>query len=629
MVQSAPPRKGLNVGAISTQQRSASRHLWVAVLVLLLIAAFLLVGITLLHMHPDEELSYRSTEIDLGYTLWMQTSVRDNQAPLWFLLFRVWRTFVGDAELTSRVLSVLFSVLSLAVLYQIAWRGFGNAGVGVFAIGALLFNGFFFNYALDIRPYPLVMLTAALSVWAFQRWLRKGRRRDVVLYGLSIALLLYTHYLLIFLVVVEGVFLLIQKRWTLRRLGQLASACILGFLLWLPWFPTFINQTVGLRNIEAQSGTGRGIAGIGVSTQATSWATVETLLNMATNGMVWLYGLVILVGAIVLWRRAAYRLALLWALGVPVVALIANTIAAVYAPRFVSYLMLGLALALGAVFFYLPVQSGISRRYIAPVQAGSLLLFMGANLVTFSAQVPARVPYRDIYGAMSAAVREGDVVLFDRAGEEDGFVTWQYRHYMSPMLAAGITTDDERAASTRRVWYVSGELLTDPVQARFQALETTHPVQQAIGECSRRWCYVAQLMEAPPAQTPLVFGGVLPFFGVDVDGVNAEGIEARLWWKVESSPPRDYSIGLQLLDANGALVAQSDGPITHYGVETVQTSTMTPHRIYMDVRLVQPGVPLSAGAYTLTLVVYQSWDGMRLRLPNGDDALVLQRVMIP
>src|SRR5436309_374235 len=75
----------------------------------------------------------------------------------------------------------------------------------------LIGNGLFFNYALDIRPYPMVMLSAALSMWAFTRWIERRTARSAVIYGLTIALILYLHYLLIFLVVVQGIFWLAQK----------------------------------------------------------------------------------------------------------------------------------------------------------------------------------------------------------------------------------------------------------------------------------------------------------------------------------------------------------------------------------------------------------------------------------
>jgi hypothetical protein len=75
-------------------------------------------------------------------------------------------------------------------------------------------------------------------------------------------------------------------------------------------------------------------------------------------------------------------------------------------------------------------------------------------------------------------------------------------------------------------------------------------------------------------------------------------------------------------------VAQSDGAINHYGAEIVQTSALEPGKIYIDRRSIALPQGLAKGAYRLELVVYQSWDGMRLAV-NGADSLDLGEVEIP
>jgi hypothetical protein len=629
-----------------------------AVLVVFVVATFLLVGAWRLNMHPDEELSYRSTNGDLAFTINFQTSVQDNQAPLWFVTFWAWRETVGDAEYTSRVLGVLCVLLALAITYRLGRRWFGSKSVGLAAPLLLIGNGLFFNYALDIRPYPLVMLCAALSMWAYTRWLDGRSPRRAAIYGVSIALLLYVHYLLVFLVIVQGVYFLTQKPRP-RDFGQAALAGIVGVGLWLPWLPTFYHQVIGLRQIETASGTGRGVAGIGVSTQATSLQTALDLINAASNGLIWLYGLVLIVGVVwVVWQRARrrasvqphprpfsygegrqevseitpplvrtgegqfpgsyrYGLALAWGIGVALVALAANLVAAVYAPRFVSHMMLGLALALAAGLIALPRRFG----YVG------VAIIIGANLLTFSGTIPDRVPYRDLYGEISAQGQPGDVVL--NTGNVDGFLAWQQAHYLSPELQAGITGDVETAQAARRVWFLTGDWFNPAIQAQFASLEPTHPVQEVLGQCPERgWCYLAQLMEAPPLDAPVRFGAAngVDFWGAGVDAVTASEVETRLWWRVEEAPSVNYSFSLRLVDGAGAVIAQSDGPIHHYGAD-VETSALEPGKISIDSRNIALPQGLARGEYRLELVVYQSWDGVRLAV-NGADSLDLGQVEI-
>lgn len=594
-----------------------------AVLVLWIVAAFLLVDGWLLQMHPDEELSYRSTNGDLAYTLDFQMSMQDNQAPLWFVTFWAWRQMVGDAEYTSRVLGALMILPTLALTYRLGRRWFHSKWAGLLAPLLLIGNGLFFNYALDIRPYPMVMLSSTLSMWAYTLWLDQRTARRAALYGVTIALMLYIHYLLVFLIAVQVIYLVLSERLRGRDVAQGVLAGAIGVGLWLPWLPTFVNQVVGLRNIELESGTGRGVAGIGVSTQATTLPTIQTLLSMATNDLVWLYGGVLVIGALLLWRNRRYWLALAWAIGVPAVYLLANLVAAVYAPRFVSHLTIGLALALSAAL------AAVVARLPGLVGLLGAAVLIGANLLTFPATIPVRVPYRDVYQQVSAQGQANDVILNALATQVDGFLGWQQAHYLAPELQAGITLDMATAETARRVWFMTADWFNPAVQAQFAQLEPTHPVQQVIGQCPERgWCYLAQLMEAPPLTIPQRFGDNMDFWGVDVDTVSREAIAVRLWWRVETPPALDYSISLRLVDGAGAIVAQNDGPINHYGVEIVQTSQLQPGKIYIDWRTLEIPADLPESLYILQLVVYQPWDGERLRLLDGEDSTDIETLTI-
>ncbi len=581
-------------------------------------AAFLFLTIPMLYLHSDEELSYRATNGTLVDTIRWQTSLQDNQAPLWFVLFNTWRGTVGDHEFTSRMFGALLVMPALAFSYRIGRRAFGSSTAGAIGVLVLTGNHLFFNYALDIRPYPLVMLAAAFSTWALQRWALRDRRRNAILYGISVAVLLYTHYLLIFLTVAHAVYLILAHRLTKARLTHGVMAVITAVLLFLPWLPVAVSHVNHLRNLEAETGTGRGIAGIGVSTQATTSESVRNLLYAASNGLPFVVAGVLIVGAVLLFRRRGYWLALAWGLLTPAVYLIANFIAAVYAPRFVSHALLGIGIAVGGA-----VTTIASRtRYRVGSATAWVIAFalVGLNLFTFEGrtEIPPRTHYRDVFLAMNQQASPGDAVLFYRGGEDDPEVTWNIDHYLSTELADSITTDSAAAREARRVWFVTRDWFGEGVQDAFHALEQTHPLQTVIGKCTTEWCFLAQLMQAPPNSEPVVFAGVLPFYGADVTR-SSGAVTVRLWWRVESPPPADYSISVQVIDpTTGELVAQDDGAIHHYG-ETVQTSAMQPGQIYIDERT----LPGTWDDIQVRLIVYQSWDGVRLTLPDGNDFLAL------
>jgi hypothetical protein len=136
-------------------------------------------------------------------------------------------------------------------------------------------------------------------------------------------------------------------------------------------------------------------------------------------------------------------------------------------------------------------------------------------------------------------------------------------------------------------------------------------------------------MDAPPLQEPVWFGEQMPFWGAQY-GYQEDWnlVDVRIWWWAQQPPAADYSIGVYLLDSAGQLVAQSDGAINDLYYGEIQTSRMESKRIYLDERFLNLPPDVQAGTYQLYLAVYQWWDGTRLLLEDGSDALYLGDVRI-
>lgn len=601
-----------------TFPRNHSSYLWLlAVLLLLIVFGWRILATSHLYMRDDEEIAFRTTSGTLVETIDYQAN-QDIQAPLWFALFWGWQQIAGSTEFAARVFSVLWAMIAIALMYRLASRWFKDIHYGLFTIIVLAVNAYFFIYSVEIRPYPLIMVCAATSMLLFGRWLDKPTWRRAFIYGASVALMMYVHYLLAFLIVVQIIYVVFRGQWR-ARLPQFGAALGFAFILWLPWLPAFIHQIQVLRELAEAAGQ---VYGIGVGTTSTAeprnWETVQRLIQVGTNGQPFLYLVIWIVGIFYLYRKPRYWLATLWAFGVPILALTANLIVAIYAQRYVSYLSLGLALVIGAAIAALP-----RFRWIA------LTGFIALNLLTFTSHLPVRTPLRDIFTAISLNSQPGDVVVFEQAELADNLVRWHVNEYLEPSLQRIEDRDNFNPSAARRIWYITANLLNEDIQQSFHEIEVTHPVQQVLGDCTRSWCYVAQLMEAPPSDTAAVFGGVMPFYGADVDAVTPDAVNLRLWWRTDETIPLDYSVGIHLLNQDGLLIAQTDGPIQHYGTETIQTSAMEPGKIYMDVRTLALPENLPAGDYSLNLIVYQPWDGARLTKEDGSDILQIDRITLP
>jgi hypothetical protein len=586
-----------------------------ALVILFLLSVFYVNTIHYTYMRDDEEIAFRGTAGDLGSTFAFQ-AYQDVHPPIWFLSFWVWQEFMGDSEFMGRVYSIFLSLLTLAVVYQIGRRWFKGVGVGLCALVAVGINAYFFTYVLEIRPYGLILLVAAVSMWLLVRWIERPKWVRAVPYGLTIAVMLYLHYFMVFLVIAQIVYVLVVMRG--RAIRYLIGSYVLAGVLWLPWIPIFINQIQKLNAAEVEFGNARGVVGIGSTTEPTTLDAVWRLIQVMSNGQVVLYAL-ILAYAIWVWRKERLGLVLLWAFGVPVFSLLTNLVFSVYTQRYISYLSIGVGLVMAVGLASVP------RKWVIPV----LGVFIALSSWGIPSQYPYdRTPHRLIFQQMTAASQPGDVILWDQADLANNVVQWQMRHYLSPELLRNCTEEFETATAVRRVWYVTADWFDETVQANFGRLEQMHPVQQVLGDCTRSWCYLAQLMETAPSTTPISFEDGINFRGLDVDSAAPEELRLRLWWQAESQPRMDYSISVQLLNAEGVLVAQQDGSIQHYG-QTIETTAMAIGQLYIDSRVLRPTQPLVPGTYQWVLVVYDWQTGVRLPTEDGRDSVMLQELILP
>ncbi len=174
----------------------------------------------------DESLSHYRATRPFSFILSNRIDVRsrdgecptlDNHPPLYFVLLRLVVLAAGDSEFALRFLSTAAGVLVVAMLYRCGrtlldrWSG---------ALAALLgtLSPLYLWYQQEARPYTLATLWGILSFYALIRALRAGSRaRWGVIYVLSVAAMLTTHYFGFLLLAAEGVVLIFawsqSRRW--------------------------------------------------------------------------------------------------------------------------------------------------------------------------------------------------------------------------------------------------------------------------------------------------------------------------------------------------------------------------------------------------------------------------------
>ena len=108
----------------------------------------------------------------------------DGAPPGYYLLLHGWMTLFGDSDVAVRSLSVLFSLVTLAVIALLV-RRIADTRVAIAVTVLLATNPFVIRYATEGRMYALVMLEVVIGMTVLDACLRRpslarrrpGRRR--------------------------------------------------------------------------------------------------------------------------------------------------------------------------------------------------------------------------------------------------------------------------------------------------------------------------------------------------------------------------------------------------------------------------------------------------------------------
>jgi uncharacterized membrane protein len=157
--------------------------------------------------------------------------------PLYWLLLRFWMQAFGNSVSALRSLSVIFSVLTFPALYWVCWELFGSAIVGWIAIALVAVSPVHIFQAQNARPYSLWILMSVVSSAALFWALRRDRKLNWLIYGITLSLSLYTYLFSGFVLISHAIYVIAREgiRKTKAALSYLITLglVILSFLPWM------------------------------------------------------------------------------------------------------------------------------------------------------------------------------------------------------------------------------------------------------------------------------------------------------------------------------------------------------------------------------------------------------------
>lgn len=585
--------------------------------------------------------------------------------PAYFTLLGWWQDLTGSSEFALRLLSALFSILSVAWTYALGARLFHPlAGLAAAALVAL--NSFSIYYAQEARMYAMLTAVAAASMWLYVGLLSRrssnadegGARGQLIGLGLVNALGMYTHvaYALVMLTQVALVALAfcaaLLRSGSAPRSRRLSSARWLGmllpfvitFFLFLPWLPVAVSQLSAQPNLSQPLPLDETIR------QILGFFAFGSAFELSTGNLSFVVWLFLLFGLI----PAAARRSPLWNMALPLAWAVISVVAYLYlglTDRYLRFLLpaqLASALWLGRglwILWTLKTGQGATTLRAIPKLAAALgigaylLALLGGLDTLYHHPELQRDDVRGLTARIESELREGDAVLVSAAGF--GEVLDYYYRGKAPVYGLPTSAEARDTASRARqitqtrsrifaIFYGSEE--QDPegaVESNLNA-HSYQASQEWVGDM-RFARYIApddDSFDDEILSPDLLFGDnirLARYWTSAQPVARGDYLLVGIVWLATDTPPRRYKVFLQLLDEEGELVAQRDSEPAG-GIKP--TTSWQVGFSYKDLHALLIPEDLPAGEYTLIAGLYDINDASA-RLPVGESAYVeLEKVTV-
>jgi 4-amino-4-deoxy-L-arabinose transferase-like glycosyltransferase len=562
----------------------------------------------------DEAYTVQTARYDCA-TFWQLQEVA-RHPPLYFLIVRAWGSLIGWSEFSVRLLSVGFSLLGAALVFQLTRRLFDRrAGVWALAIAAVA--PALIVYAQESRMYALTFMLAAGTLYFGYRVFDFEQRADrQCLYSAALliceALLLLTHYFTLPFIAAFNLIALANLLYHRARRGDYArwlGGQLLAAVPVVVWVVTLGLAQGGLSVAnEARIGPFEFMRQITIL-----WASGVRDLDMSWDALAVLAGLVTVWVSISAWLYRARRTLALLAFGVVALgcAFVFASALTSFHPRYVLLFSLPLYALAGAAVAYGFASARRWRHAVGGVTvvAVSLLLVMGWSAATDPRY--AKDDARSVAHYLQQQAAADDVLIVEAYDYTQNY----YDHGPAPLKMI-MSLDDAGAfaelsaavGNAKRVWFLHWPIATQDPRGYWPFL-----LEQSGNLQSHTIFHGYELFEYE-MQSPLhdveLESTTTASMITQRSDFTEQGTDGALAFALTWQTPVKFfdraRVSVRLLDAQGNILSARDSALLdERGRSTDDWDTIIPVTNYY-VLPIPPGTP--PGTYTVTAQLYNVRD---------------------
>jgi len=197
----------------------------------------------------DEAISVWFANESPGNIIIKQTSA-DVHPPFYYIVLSLWINVFGNGEFDVRLLSAIFGILSIPLLYLIVKNLFGNLPALISAL-ILAISPFHIYYSQEARMYSVLTFCVLLSIFFMVKMLCIGEEskqtKKTIFYSIgyviSTVAALYCHNVALLLPLAQNLFFIIFWNRYRPLLKFWIPSLLTIIILWAPWNSFFIEQS--------------------------------------------------------------------------------------------------------------------------------------------------------------------------------------------------------------------------------------------------------------------------------------------------------------------------------------------------------------------------------------------------
>ena len=302
--------------------------------------------------------------------IWGLTAA-DVHPPLYYFLLKLWSGIFGYTDFGMRFMSVFFGAIAIVFAWQWLKRTFGTKPA-LIATLLMTLSPMLIRYGQEMRMYTMAVAIIFGATYVLQLAIDTKKRRYWIIYGILMALGMWTHYFVALIWLAHLAYLIYVYRKKIFQKNIIISYA-LAVVLYLPWIPSFLSQTS-----TVQQGFWIGAPSIAT---VTDYFTNSFLYLNSADIAGWLLILTVVIAFcfVSLVRRLGKKLSLLHFMAfLPPILLILLSMppfTPMFVDRYIIYSMICLSLIVGIGLTVVKFKS----RIVAPIIM--TLLFVGTSVI--------------------------------------------------------------------------------------------------------------------------------------------------------------------------------------------------------------------------------------------------------